>query len=631
MPSSRANRISVSLALLVVLGFSAGQVSLALAQPFAESAAVYELDERIVDWSPVKGLIVTTHRIVHVNRTAGTEAGRIRIWDTFFQKLKSFQGEVRDTSGRVMFTVGLPDVRAVAPFSEFRLYSGDIVRAIDLVAAQVPFVFEARWSVEIDNPFFWPDWAFEDSWPRRFASYEVQSPPDQEVRWREVAGGLTRSERRDARRDVVRWDLRDWAPDDTTLAIVGAHPLVHVAPREFKVGRLRGSSGSWDALGRWYWALTKDQIHLKKEQEYQVLRHIEERVGDRARASALKDWVSDQWRYVAIEIGLGGWRPGKARDVFANRYGDCKDMVFLWIAMMRTAGLEAYPALVRARNPLPIEADFPKDWFDHVIGMTVINGDTLWADLSDPRYPLGTLPRSCESRWALVVGDFGGQLIWTPDRPAALNRMTTRFDGVLDATGDLRFTAGVYASGHFARQLPLQGRLNPQVAAAVILGVTPTALDAWLDSVTVVSGEAIYAHLHGVVRGWALAGQKQIVIRPRVGGWVTNDTIGARPEPSLADFAQTVHDTISISVPENWVPDFWPQAQPVKSNAGEFNETRQFESGKLYVVRHLRANTPGRDPADRRATSLLRATYRDAGRAEWVFKPVTPDRNWSPQ
>lgn len=589
-------------------------------QDSQEPAAIYEIDDRSVDWSPVKGLIVQTHRVIRVNRSAGADAGRIRIWDTFFQRLKSFDGEVKDTTGRTLFRVGFPDVRSVAPFSEFRLYSGDVVRSVELIAAQTPFVIDVRWTVEIDNAFFWPDWVFEDSWPRRSASYEVLAPPDQSVRWREVSSGLERTERQIARRNVTRWSLQDWKPPEPDAVPLGMHPLVHVAPEEFKVGRLKGRTDSWDALGRWYWSLTKNQIELKTIQQDAVTAHVRDKVGERARATALKDWISDHWRYVAIEVGLGGWRPSRASEVFDNRYGDCKDAVFLWIAMMRTIGLEAHPALVRARNPLPIEADFPKDWFDHVIGVTVINGDTLWADLSDPRYPMGTLPRACESRWALVVGEFGGQLWRTPGRRAEENRFTTRLDGVLNENGDLTFNAGVFASGHFARQLPLQGRLNPQMAAAVILGVTPTAIDAWLDSISVVSGDAIYAHLHGVMRGWALAGQKQIVVRPRTAGWVTNDTLGGRPDPSRVDFAQDVSDSLLILMPEGWVPDFWPEASSIEDTVGNFIETRSYEEGQLKIWRQLRVNTPARELEERRAAARLRAAYRLATGAEWVFK-----------
>jgi len=198
--------------------------------------------------------------------------------------------------------------------------------------------------------------------------------------------------------------------------------------------------------------------------------------------------------------------------------------------------------------------------------------------------------------------------------------MTTRVEGTLNPNGDLVFRAGVYASGHFARQLPLQGRLNPQVAAAVILGASTTAIDAWLDSISVVSGDAIYAHLHGTMRGWALAGARQIVVRPRAAGWVAMDTIGARPEPSLVDFAQDVYDTLTIQLPPGWTPEFWPQAQTAVESAGEFTEARVFEDGQLRALRHLHWDNPGRDPADRRIAAKLRAAYRNAAAAEWVFR-----------
>src|SRR5437899_895658 len=40
---------------------------------------------------------------------------------------------------------------------------------------------------------------------------------------------------------------------------------------------------------------------------------------------ALAAFVQKDIRYVAIEIGIGGYQPHSAQDIFANRYGDCKD------------------------------------------------------------------------------------------------------------------------------------------------------------------------------------------------------------------------------------------------------------------------------------------------------------------
>ncbi|MEW5701555.1 MAG: DUF3857 domain-containing protein [Candidatus Zixiibacteriota bacterium] len=592
------------------------------AQPWELYPAVYELDKWSLDWSPAHGLSVEAHRVVRINRAAGAEAGRIHIWDTFFQRLVGFQGEVRDTLGRVLFTVGPEAVRPIAPFSEFRLYSGDVIRAVDLVAPHPPYIIEARWTVKIDNPFFWPDWVLGDHWPRRRAVYEVKIPADKAIRFEVAAAGLQQFEDHHPRRQVTRWELHDWVPPDTTFGSVnGTVPLLHVAPREFRFGRRNGRTDSWEALGQWYWGLASGQLELSADQRHEIDQHLKDIVGDRARAAALKDWVSDRWRYVAIEVGIGGWRPHPAREVFVNRYGDCKDVVFLWLAMMRHAGIPAYPALMRARNPLQLNPDFPKDWFDHVVGWTVINGDTLWADPSDRRYPLGTLPRACEARWALAVGPFGGRLLFTPSQTAAQNRFVTRMEGTLDSVGDLNFTAHVLASGHFARCLPLRGGSDARDNIAVLLGVARPSVDGIVDRIEVVASDAIAADLRGRISGWAVSGPHQLLIRPAPAGWVAADTLGGRPDPGHVEFRQSVDDTLIVHLPQDWSAQYWPTAPPAVDSGGEFREERELNDGALVLTRHLRWDALGRTDGERHTLSRIRAAYRAARNAEWLFTP----------
>ena len=582
--------------------------------------AVYELDEWSVDWSPTHGLIIEAHRIVRVNRSGGIEAGHLRIWDTFFQRLTAFEGSVRDTLGQALYTVGLKDVRSETPFSEFRLYSGDVVRAVDLSAPQPPYVFEARWKVEIDNPFFWPDWVLGDSYPRRLASYRVAVPPRYEIRYQQVMPSLLRSAEKQPRREVTKWVLSNWVAPEGEVSNHTITPLVYVAPQEFRVGATKGRTDTWEALGRWYWNLTSGRLGLTKEQVRAVNQRLGEVVGARAQAAALKDWVSDNWRYVAIEVGLGGWQPHASHDVFDNRYGDCKDVVFLWVSMMRERGLEAYPALIRARNPLQIDPSFPKDWFDHVVGVTIIDGDTLWTDLSDRRYRLGSLPPSCEARWALVVGNFGGRLVWTPVRSSVENRQVLHCRGRVDDRGNLEFDAHVTSRGHFARMLPLHGNFDPAVAAAIVLGVAPPAIQASVDSVSALAADEVAMHIAGRIIGWAVVEPRRMVVRPRLAGWMASDTLGGRPDPGWVDFPMTVYDTLIIKFPEGWAPELWPAAVFQPRVLGECGEVRSFSDGQLMVVRHLRWDGAGRSESELRGSADVRRSYRGAGNAEWIFR-----------
>jgi len=609
--------------IVVVLPLFASAASAQL----GDSAAVYELDEWTIDWTHRDRLEVSAHRIMRVNRSAGADVGRIRIWDTFFQRLLEFEGRVLDTTGTVLFTVGKDGVRAIAPFSEFRLFSGDVVRAVDLVAPRPPYIVEARWTVRISDPFFFPDWVLGDRWPRRTASYSVAVPHGEEIRYRVMDPALVQSIDRTARRDVTVWTLTDWSPsagaidpDDAT----GALPLLHIAPARFRVEGVRGGTASWAELGRWFWELSSDRLELTDKQKKQVEAHVVDLVGKRARASALKEWISEQWRYVAIEVGLGGWRPNKARDVFVNRYGDCKDMVYLWVAMMRHLGLEAHPALVRARNPKPIVSDFPKDWFDHVIGMAIIGGDTLWADPSDPRYPLGTLPRRCESRWALVFGEFGGELVRTPALEAQQSRFTVHCDGSLRSNGDLDFTARTIAGGHFARRLPVHGELDLKAAVAVILGIATPSVDGFLDSLDVIDANTIAAYMQGTIHGWALVGPRQIQLRPSVAGWAANDTLASRPDPGAAEFPRVVAETLIVRFAPGWQPELWPMADSLSLPEGFFEEPimHTFGDDVLTVYRTLESHAIGRTDEERAAAELLARQYRTARNADWLFRRV---------
>jgi hypothetical protein len=415
--------------------------------------------------------------------------------------------------------------------------------------------------------------------------------------------------------------LDNWkAAEAWTAENHAAVPLLYVAPVEFRVGRRKGRTDSWEALGKWYWDLTSKRLGLDDNQLDRVDERLQDIVSERAQAAALKDWVSDNWRYVAIEVGLGGWQPHPAEEVFDNRYGDCKDVVFLWISMLRARGLDAYPALIRSRRPLPIDATFPKDWFDHVVAMAVINGDTLWADPSDHRYRLGTLPRSCESRWALVVGEFGGRLVRTPCRPARENRRVVYCEGQIDEEGNLDFEARLTSSGHYAQLLPIDAAMNPVMAAAAVLGVAPPALEASLDPVQAVSADEVRAVVRGRILGWALTGQKRLIVRPRLGGWMAADTLAGRAEPGRTDFPQMVFDTLAIRFPKGWAPELWPAAEFRSETGGEFGEARSFENGKLVLVRHVRWEQCERDESARRTAARLRASYREAGNAEWVFR-----------
>ena len=64
---------------------------------------------------------------------------------------------------------------------------------------------------------------------------------------------------------------------------------------------------------------------------------------------AIAAFVQHDIRYVAIELGIGGWQPHAAPDVFSHRYGDCKDKATLMRTMLREIGVDSYHVVINTR------------------------------------------------------------------------------------------------------------------------------------------------------------------------------------------------------------------------------------------------------------------------------------------
>ena len=89
---------------------------------------------------------------------------------------------------------------------------------------------------------------------------------------------------------------------------------------------------------------------------------------ERARIRAVYDLVVRKTRYVGLEFGIHGYQPYRTTQVFARKFGDCKDKASLLVVMLREIGVEASLVLARTRRGGDLDAA-PASLapFDHAI------------------------------------------------------------------------------------------------------------------------------------------------------------------------------------------------------------------------------------------------------------------------
>jgi transglutaminase-like putative cysteine protease len=201
-----------------------------------------------------------------------------------------------------------------------------------------------------------------------------------------------------------------------------------------------GEPQGWEGVGRWYDRLVAEVPRNAPAVRAKARELTAGKSTPREKAEVLADFVRRQVRYVAVEVGIGGFRPSAPEDVLGRRWGDCKDKAFLLVDLLREAGIEAWPALVRAAPGNRLDRELPTpDEFNHAIvavapeGLGLdpdapVAGGYLFLDATQTYGGLAWLQPIVQDQDALVVRDGRGTLVRTPVRHGLeLSRLTVDF------------------------------------------------------------------------------------------------------------------------------------------------------------------------------------------------------------
>src|SRR6266550_4584921 len=170
-----------------------------------------------------------------------------------------------------------------------------------------------------------------------------------------------------------------------------------------------GSPITWGELAHWYANLSAGRYALSPALESQLADHVKDARTLEDSLRAVHRWVSQDFRYVSLSLGIGGYLPRLPAQVLDTRYGDCKDKATLFIALVRRMGIRANPVLLSASGGA--DSTLPTvQQFDHMIAAVDRPeklGGRIYLDLTSDLTPYGELPPAEEGSFALVVHDDG--------------------------------------------------------------------------------------------------------------------------------------------------------------------------------------------------------------------------------
>jgi hypothetical protein len=412
-----------------------------------------ETNVTVVSVDKIKMHVREVYKIL---RPDGREHGSVFVYFNPHRKITSLHGwcipaqgkdfEVKDKDA---VDVSLPNIRGSELISDVK------ARILHIPAPDPGNLIGYEYEVEA-QPFFLQDlWYFQEIDPVRESHYSLQLPPS----WEFKVSWLNHLEIKSTESGSNQWQ---WTvsnvpgirrePEMPPMAGVMGQMIVSFLPPG---GRALNGFAAWDDMGKWYSNLVSGRLDASQAIKQEVAALTGSKNTPVERMRALGEFVQHDIRYVAIELGIGGWQPHAPADVLSHRYGDCKDKATLMRVMLREIGVDSYHVAINTSRGSVTHETPAHLGFNHVItairlpdGLTDPSliatlqhprlGKILFFDPTDEMTPFGQIRGPLQANYALLVTPDGGELVELPKQPAALNSIRRTGTLTLDPTGTLR-------------------------------------------------------------------------------------------------------------------------------------------------------------------------------------------------
>ncbi len=298
-------------------------------------------------------------------------------------------------------------------------------------------------------------WGFQEHDPVRESHYSLQLPPG----WEYKASWLNHLEVKPTQTGSNSWqwvlsDIKEirhepWMPPLDGVA--GRMVLSFFTSEKIALN----SNMDWDAMGKWYSNLIGERVDASPEVKQQVAVLTGSQATLLQKMQAVAGFVQQDIRYLAIELGVGGYQPHPAAEVFAHRYGDCKDKATLVRSMLREIGIDSYHVVIYTERGAVTPQTPAHHGFNHAILAVklpdgVANpsliatidhpklGKLLFFDPTDELTPFGQIRGELQANYGLLVTPAGGELIELPQQPSSMNSIQRTAKLTLDSAGMLK-------------------------------------------------------------------------------------------------------------------------------------------------------------------------------------------------
>lgn len=510
----------------------------------------------------------------------------------------AFGNHIRDHSGT--------EISDYSDYSAYSMFSDNRVKHLELTYSKYPYTIEFHYKVGWRGLIDYPEWEIQsrEKLSIEHSSYTIIAPNDFQFKYYCMNIELTPTVNKHKNKIHYFWEVKNLTAIKTesySPPLLSILPILHFTPVAFKIGKHRGSTESWESLGRFTYELNAGRDLLDPNSVAEIKKLIRYDKTNLEKTRTLYKYLQESTRYVSIQIGIGGLQCFEAEFVHRNKYGDCKALTNYMKTLLRTAGIGSYVARIKSGNKVTdLKKEFPANQFNHWILCIPDQGDTIWLECTSQYDPAGYLGRSTRGRHALLITPEGGVLVRTPPVFPEDNQQIRNAEVFLDEQGNAAFEVTTYLTGYqFSRpnfiaiqndqdktKEWLQGTLD--IPSATITGISFHREDENIPEIS--------ADYEMQIRNIVARTKSRIFLKPNFYDRISKLSAlkKERKYPVFNNYPYLDIDTITFYLPSGYsIENINDYPVAIDSDFGNYFANCTFSSNNdtLTYIRHLRFNS----------------------------------------
>ena len=526
--------------------------------------------------------------VIHTNSFKVLEDGDIRLYDSVGRLISKHKKKDLMTS-----TTGGDGL-----IEDFKIYY------LQISTASYPVTLETDYEVTYKGLLHLPRYAIQDpSQSVERSSFNIKFLPDIAIKYKVYNIDLKAA---DANTDKFKGyaftvsNLRAKKYEENSGPQKTYFPYVKFNAAKFEFGGYSGNMSTWKDFGFWYFNASSKLNQLSEKNKKDVQALVAGVNNDKEKVKILYSYLQKNFRYVSIQLGVGGWIPFPADFLHEKKYGDCKGLSNYMQACLSAINIKSYQALInRGSEDIPVDPDFAYSDFNHMVLCVPLPKDTIWLECTSNDIPFGNLGMSNENRNALLVTEKGGVLTPTQKSNPISNQFSMKTNVAIKDDGSGEINANQITTGEFRDyQIYFSKEKKDDQKRFLVdwLGFTnPDDYEINFDTPDKSPYETKLYLLTEKISDFT-AGSKMF-IRPRMYRFWGHKmpAVEKRTQDFLLDFPLVKLDTTVFALPEGFNVEALPTARKVEFEFGKYEskywvdaQTKQVYSTANLVLNQYR-------------------------------------------